>query len=394
MSRKLKISINHNIFNKTPNSSLDWSMGFDPCELSIEELSEVINFGFSFGYIYKNEIRKTENFISSDILCIDMDGDRTIKDTLNDGIVKKYGSLFYTTPSHTPDIHRFRIVFTLPRAITDVVKLKQSMTSLSRRLGGDMSVVDGGRLFFGSHNSNPTILGKSISDKYLNELIEDGKVTVNSESKSYQGKTTNRSKLILDMNMKVVSNGGNTLVLKDINTKTTIHCPFHNDQKPSGFVSFTSQGYMYLHCSKCKLTWYEKFPNDNYNFNDFEDTIVKYKNQDFRDKSNKDELAGLDKFLRFADDNPVLINKKNIQISNEKYMSLEDVNDGLTIIKSPKGSGKTTFLRKVIYDQIHLYESFEQYEEDTWGKGEVRITSDVKVILLGHRQSLIGDLCI
>ena len=394
MSKKLKLSVNPNIFNKTPqNPNVDWNTGFNPEELTLEELYKVINYGFSFSYQFKSGIRKSDNFICTDVIAVDMDGDRTIKETLNDEIVKKYGSLFYTTSSHTPDVHRFRIIFVLPRTLTDVTELKQSMTSLSRRLGGDMSVVDGGRLFFGSHNSNPTILGKNISDKYLDELIEDGKVTVNSESKSYQGKTTNRSKLILDMNMKVVSNGDNTLVLKDINTKTTIHCPFHNDTKPSGFVSFTRQGYMYLHCSKCKLTWYEKFPNDNYNFNDFEDTIVKYKNQDFRDKSNKDELIGLDKFLRFTDDNPVLIDKKNIQISNEKYMSLEDVNDGLTIIKSPKGSGKTTFLRKVIYDQINLYESFEQYEEDTWGKGEVRITSNVKVILLGHRQSLIGDLC-
>ena len=240
MSRKLKVSVNPNIFNKTPNSPMDWSMGFDTHELILDELSEIINFGFTFSYVFKGGVRKTDNFISSDLLCIDMDGDRTIKETLNDDIVKKYGSLFYTTSSHTPDVHRFRIIFVLPRTLTDVTELKQSMTSLSRRLGGDMSVVDGGRLFFGSHNSNPTILGKNISDKYLDELIEDGKVTVNSESKSYQGKTTNRSKLILDMNMKVVSNGDNTLVLKDINTKTTIHCPFHNDQKPSGFVSFTS----------------------------------------------------------------------------------------------------------------------------------------------------------
>ncbi|MBT4206960.1 signal recognition particle, partial [Candidatus Woesearchaeota archaeon] len=167
MSRKLKVSVNPNIFNKTPNSPMDWSMGFDTHELILDELSEIINFGFTFSYVFKGGVRKTDNFISSDLLCIDMDGDRTIKETLNDDIVKKYGSLFYTTPSHTPDVHRFRIIFVLPRTLTDVTELKQSMTSLSRRLGGDMSVVDGGRLFFGSHNSNPTILGKSISDKYL-----------------------------------------------------------------------------------------------------------------------------------------------------------------------------------------------------------------------------------
>ena len=254
MSKKLKLSVNPNIFNKTPqNPNVDWNTGFNPEELTLEELYKVINYGFSFSYQFKSGIRKSDNFICTDVIAVDMDGDRTIKETLNDDIVKKYGSLFYTTPSHTPEVHRFRIVFVLPRTIIDVVDINRSMTSLSRRLGGDMSVVDGGRLFFGSHNSNPTILGNSISDKYLGELIEDGKVSINSESKSYKGKTTNRSKLKLDMDMKVLSNGGNELILKNIDTKTSIHCPFHNDLKPSGFVSFNKQGYMYLHCSKCKL---------------------------------------------------------------------------------------------------------------------------------------------
>jgi len=392
MSIKLKVSVNSSIFNKTPNNpNIDWNTGFDPHELTIEELSEVINYGFTFSYIFKDGVRKTDNFISSDILCIDMDGDRTIEDTLNDGIVKKYGSLFYTTPSHTPDVHRFRIIFVLPRTLTDVTELKQSMTSLSRRLGGDMSVVDGGRLFFGSHESNPTLLGNSITNEYLDELIEDGKVTVNSESKSYQGKTTNRSKLILDMDMKVISSGNNELILKDINTKTTIHCPYHNDHKPSGFVSFNKQGYLYLHCSKCKLTWYEKTPDEDYKFNDFEETIVKYKTTDFEVGQDTDKLIGLEEFMSHS--GPTYVDKKNIQIVDEKYISLVSINDGLTMIKSPKGSGKTTFLKKIIYDQINLYETFEKYEEDTWGKGEIKITSDIKVILLGHRQSLIGDLC-
>lgn len=392
MSRKLKVSVNSNIFNKIPsNPNTDWNTGFDSHELTLDELSDVINFGFTFSYQFKDGIRKSDNFICTDVISVDMDGDRTIEDTLNDDIVKKYGSLFYTTPTHTPDVHRFRIVFVLPRTITDVVDIKRSMTSLSRRLGGDMSVVDGGRLFFGSHDSNPTILGNSISDKYLDELIEDGKVSINSESKSYKGRTTNRSKLELDMNMKVISSGGNDLILKDIKTKTSIRCPFHDDHKPSGFISFTKQGCMYLHCSKCKLTWYEKLPNDDYNFNDFEDTIVKYKTTDFEVVQNTGKLIGLEEFMSHS--SSTYVDKKNIQIVNEKYISLDGVNDGLTIIKSPKGSGKTTFLKKIIYDQINLYKSFEEYEEDTWGKGDVKITSDIKVILLGHRQSLIGDLC-
>lgn len=393
MIRRIQVSVNPNIFNKTPNNTRkDWSTGFDKHELTIEELSEVINFGFAFSYVFKNGLRSTKNFISADILCVDMDGTRTVEDTLDDDIVKKYGTLFYTTPSHTPDQHRFRIIFVLPRTITDIVELKQSMTALSRRLGGDMSVIDGGRLFFGSHNSKPTILGNSISSTYLWELIKDGKVAVESESKSYTGLTTNRSALKLDMDTEVMSHSGEQLVLKNVKTKTSIHCPFHSDTNPSGFVSFTQQGYMYLHCSKCKLTWYENVPDIEYNFNDFEDAVVRFKDQKLARRVRNDRLQGLEKFVNYYE-GQIFANKKNIQVVNEKYISIDKVEDGLTIVKSPKGSGKTTFLRKVVHDQINLYKSFEEYEEQTWGEGEVRITSDIKVVLLGHRQSLIGDLC-
>ncbi len=393
MDKKLKVSVNSNIINKTPkNPNIHWNVGFKPFELTLSELGKVINLGFSYSYQFENGNRKSDNFITTDILSVDMDGDRTIEDTLNDEIVKKYGSLWYTTYSHTPDHHRFRIIFILPRSINDLMELKQSTTSLSRRLGGDMSVVDGGRLFFGSENSHPTILSHNISDDYLDELIEDGKVSVLSESKSYSGKTSNRSKLKLDLDLWVTTKGGFKIQLKDIKEKTQILCPFHNDRKPSSFVSFTKQDHLYLHCSSCKLTWYETYRDYDYDFNSFEDTVVRFRDKKFKLNEDNYTPINLEKFL--TDPYPEWETNTYLKVVDERYISLDVLEDGLTLIKSPKGSGKTTFLGKVLKRMMTKHPSFGDYENETFESDrDVKIYSDIKILLVGHRQSLIGDLC-
>jgi len=391
MDKKLKVSINSNIINKTPKDpNIHWNEGFESKELTLSELGKVIDLGFSYSYQFENSIRKSDNFISTDILSVDMDGDRTIEDTLNDEIVKKYGSLWYTTYSHTPDHHRFRVIFILPRSINDLMELKQSTTSLSRRLGGDMSVVDGARLFFGSENSHPLILGNSISDTYLDELIEDGKVTVFSESKSYSGKTSNRSKLKLDLEQWVTTKGGFKTQLKDIKEKTQIHCPFHNDRNTSSFVSFTKHHHLYLHCSSCKLTWFETY--GDYNFNSFEDMVVRFRDQKLKLNSNNYTPINLEKF--FTDPYPEWETNTYLKVVDERYISLDVLEDGLTLIKSPKGSGKTTFLSKVLKRIIFKHPTFEDYEDESFeSDSDVKMYSDIKILLVGHRQSLIGDLC-
>ena len=136
--KKIKISVNQNLINKVqPKNKKHLSNGFDPYELLLEEFQEVISEGYCFSYQFKNHHRKKENFLCTDIICVDMDGGRELEDTLKDSIVKQYGSLYYTTPSHSPDHHRFRIVFVLPHTLTDVEEVKSATRSLAMRLGDD-----------------------------------------------------------------------------------------------------------------------------------------------------------------------------------------------------------------------------------------------------------------
>ena len=74
-------------------------------------------------------------------------------------------TIFYPTPNHTPQHHRFRIIFALPRTITSAVEMAAAQRSLTLRLNGDPSATDAARLFYGSKGSRTPGLQSSSSTK-------------------------------------------------------------------------------------------------------------------------------------------------------------------------------------------------------------------------------------
>ena len=80
----------------------------------------------------------------------------------------------YTTCSHAPEQHRFRIVFALPRTITDPREMAAATRSLALKLNGDLAATDATRICFGSSNAQVWMLGREISPSLLDELIAQG----------------------------------------------------------------------------------------------------------------------------------------------------------------------------------------------------------------------------
>ena len=387
-----KISVNEQLIDKDPpTNKTHYSSGFDPHELTLEEMCEVINWGYSISYQFKNGIRKSDNYLSTDIVQVDIDGGRSITDVLDDPIVKKYGSIFYRTVSHTPDHHRFRIVFSLPRTVWTRTELTSIITSLSRRLGGDMNVVDGARMFYGASESNPTILGKSITLKFLTELIADGSVIPKSDSVAHiHGLTPSRSKLVLDTELLLTQKDGSFIKVGDVKSKTSVCCPFHYDLKPSSFISLNERGSKYLYCSTCRLTWWNSTSHPTYDFDDFEKTVIDLDKKSVT-KENSHSDSGLVQFMN--DGLATTITTDHVQVVNEKFLPFDEFKEGVTFIKSPKGTGKTTYLSRVLKKYVSTYSSFTDYELDSQDEDKPIYIRDRSVLLIGHRQSLIGDLC-
>ena len=128
----MKLSINKNIINKN-DTKANQAKGFESLDLTVNELAECINQGFAFSYQFHSNYRNTSNFICSDIIAADIDDGMTIEEALADDFITKNASIIYTTPSHTTEKPRFRIVFQLPHTVTDKDLIKFAQTGLTRK---------------------------------------------------------------------------------------------------------------------------------------------------------------------------------------------------------------------------------------------------------------------
>ncbi len=118
--------------------------------------------------------RKEANFVSRDLIMVDIDSGMTIPELFEDSFYNDHAAGFYCTASHTWQAHRFRIMFRLETPLTkssDVVKLNKML--LRRYTQADAACKDATRIFFGTENCEacecrPNVLPDSV----VRELID------------------------------------------------------------------------------------------------------------------------------------------------------------------------------------------------------------------------------
>lgn len=389
-SRKLKYSVNSELVDKQlPSNKLFFSTEFQSVEDTIEELASTIyKEGWAFSYQFENGHRNKANFVATDIACVDVDGGITLSESQNNQFVRDYCSLLYTTPSHSLEQHRFRLVFVLARTVTDSSEITAISRSLARQLNGDMAATDAARLFYGSKDCFYQIFDKYIPEDVMDALIQDGKVAHVNDSVLNKKSTTNRSMLKLGPDTILTSSSNQKVLIKNIKKSVSVFCPYHSDSNPSAFVAVNKKSKTFLHCKSCNKTWWMKSKDDEdqYDFYSFEQSIERIFN---RSNNTLRSVGGpLAEFLK-----PIKLDPKSIQVLNDKYLEISTLQDGLTFIKSPKGTGKTTYLAEIIKKIIYHIPSLADYEEMTDSETEISWISNQRVLLIGHRQALIGDLC-
>jgi hypothetical protein len=93
-----------------------------------------------------------------------------IEELLTDDFYNAYGAGFYATPSFTPELHKFRIMFMLEQAETDPARLRKLNRGLLQVFAqADEACKDPTRIFYGT----PNCAIKEQTDKVLpNEMVE------------------------------------------------------------------------------------------------------------------------------------------------------------------------------------------------------------------------------
>jgi hypothetical protein len=389
VSRSLVASINGYLIDKVaPINKRHFRDGWKAIPLNVDTLIECIQAGMAFSYIYEDEVRTTDNFIGTDFLCVDIDEGWNLEEAKENEYIKKYCSFLYTTASHTVEKPKFRLVFILKNAITDVSDVKFATKGLATKFAGDDRITDGARMFYGSSNCYVYKFDQELPEKELKNLIENGKIEFVSDSAARNPIAPSRAREKLPKNTIFKTASGKSIKAENVSKKTTIYCPFHIDKTPSAFISKNHKGSAYVFCSTCNFSRFvDDFPA--LDFDDFENTVKKYKqsckSKNFDQRNFIEENLGED----------IELNVSGVSISNKQFLSLTRINPGLTFIKSPKGSGKTTFLknavRKIIFKDDFL--SLEDYEEKVDAESEESFYTNKRVLLIGHRQALIREMC-
>jgi hypothetical protein len=77
----------------------------------------------------------------------------TLDEAIADPFIRSSCALIYTTPSHTPDWHRFRLVWRLPEFVEDIDTYEALVRLLLEQLPHDPACKDGVRVFYGNTNA-------------------------------------------------------------------------------------------------------------------------------------------------------------------------------------------------------------------------------------------------
>lgn len=354
-------------------------------ELTIAELADHINQGFPF-CAQHDKRRESKNFTRSNIIAVDIDKGWTLADALTHPYIQQYAAMVYTTASHTAAQNRFRVLFQTGHGITDRDTMRAAHTGIIRLLGGDGSCKDACRMWYGSRGSNPIIFNNELPDEELDKIIALGKEVVvraitNTEGNKKAHKiVTGRAHTALEQNQMVrLANDGTSVLLTSLFAKTAIYCPVHQDRRPSAIVTRNKHGINGVYCSACALTYWPQGSTFSRNRKHFDfSAITRAVKEMASEQDISDDLTNADEEGNLIGPTTEEIaewraerDSRTCVTSYSQYVPALPFKEGVTMLQSPKGSGKTEWLKQQVAECKE--------------KG-------LRVLLVGHRQALLKSM--
>ncbi|VVE38096.1 plasmid replication protein, CyRepA1 family [Pandoraea anhela] len=374
MSTAFAVSLNQHIINKNANGG-NLGKGWEPFDMTREDLAKVISMGVAFSAQYKDGQRSQANFERTGFIAVDVDHGMSWNDAIEHPYVKAHAALAYTTASHTDDHHRFRIVFQLSEPIVDAQRYRQVMVGLVGKFLADTACAEPARVFYGSRGCESVVFDGILDSSEIAQILllaDNGKIKeeavayVDSDGKeqTHKRKASSTSKHWLVKTTELRLARGGVVPLNQAEVRTPVYCPVHVDSRASAFVVHSSDGGgMGVHCVACGRTYWADRGSPTFDLHEYDRRVEKLIRESFdtwlREKNTNTDMFDFDTAP------PGLLQERFLP--NE----LIPLQDGVTIIKSPKGSGKTTVLRSVV--------------DEAKRKGK-------SVLLMGHRQTLLRSM--
>ena len=161
---------------KLPQGDPRWQAfndSFVNSDLTAREIADAIHIGHSYAAWHEGR-RKTENFILSQHIAIDMDtGDErsSIKKLQEHELVRMYGGLIHSTASHSIAHPRSRVIFFLDQPMDDSTKYSAAAAFLITQFpGADTACKDASRFFYGAAGCTIALIDRVLPVAQLRRL--------------------------------------------------------------------------------------------------------------------------------------------------------------------------------------------------------------------------------
>ena len=205
----IRYSICPEIIDKASNAEMQWlNNTLRPVTTTPRELMEYLQTGGAFcnAFLVANEhgyaTRNNESFIESWVIAADIDnavvdkktghkrrktageGYYSLDDAKRDETVVSRAAFLYTTPSHSDDWHRFRIIWILPEPIRDQTEYKRLVRAFIEQFDSDRQTSAASQIFYGSRNGTFQWFGNTL-DRYQLRLYAERQEAVQTEQRNF-----------------------------------------------------------------------------------------------------------------------------------------------------------------------------------------------------------------
>ena len=216
------------------------SVKFEWKEVRFKDLESTLK-QYNYSLIkWKDGIRDGANFQYSDGFVIDIDKDLSIPDA--EAKLKSHNLNYFLIPSksHTPQLHKYHILIFFNYR----VYIKRAYKNIAAHIINDVfpecdpAVKDAGRFIFGSPDN--VKVSSCFQGEDFDVLEHDA---------------------IWDNSLALTKSSGNAIYPTQIDKKTSIYCPFHQDNTPSAFINYSKKSKnWYISCSACLETFWMQRP--------------------------------------------------------------------------------------------------------------------------------------
>lgn len=203
----IPLSVNTHVVDKVAKKDMvTLNQGYSSVTLHMDDIVHHILEGHALNAAWLDRdsegrsSRKNEAFQQAQLILLDIDNSITENDIkrkrtesegyvpiermIYDEVIKQFAFLVYTSPSHTKDWHRYRLVFCLPEPITDRDQYRKILRAFIKRYRSDEACKDPVRAYYGNRNAEIHPFGNVLPQAFVDRVLSFAKDVDHEESRA------------------------------------------------------------------------------------------------------------------------------------------------------------------------------------------------------------------